>query len=111
MDGGGVVRAERRPEQHVNLCHGLLGWRGGDTGHSHIVFPERRRLKRRKGVYFRRRLWRQVAAYRDGLISLEQLTASVQGWVNHTRYGNTTGLRKALLTSVVIPPVRKGTDV
>jgi retron-type reverse transcriptase len=70
-----------------------------------VVFPDHRRLKRRKGVYFRRRLWRLAADYADGLITFEQLTASVQGWVNHTRYGNTVGLRKAVLTRLVIPPV------
>jgi hypothetical protein len=26
-----------------------------------------------------------------------KITASVQGWVNHVRYGNTVGLRKAML--------------
>lgn len=70
-----------------------------------IVFPEYRRLKRRKGVHFSRRFRRLLAAYRDGQISLERLTASVQGWVNHARYGNTTGLRRAVLTRQVIPRV------
>ena len=67
------------------------------------VFPDHRRLKRRKGVYFRRRLWKLAADYADGLISFDQLTASVQGWVNHARYGNTVGLRKAVLTRLIIP--------
>jgi len=66
------------------------------------VTPQRRRLKRRKGIFFRRRLWRLVADYGDGLITMEQLTASIQGWVNHTRYGNTIGLRKAVLGQVVV---------
>lgn len=70
------------------------------------VFPDRRRLKRRKGIHFRRKLQQQVAAYADGAVSLADLTATVQGWVNHTRYGNTLGLRKAVLTSVVIRPPR-----
>ncbi len=66
------------------------------------VYPQCRRLKRRKGIFFRRRFWRQAADYADGLISLAQLTASIHGWVNHARYGNTIGLRKALLGEVVI---------
>ena len=61
------------------------------------LYPDRRRLKRRKGVHFRRRLQQMVAAYTAGEISFEQLTASIQGWTNHVRYGNTVGLRKALL--------------
>jgi hypothetical protein len=31
------------------------------------------------------------------LRQMETVLASVQGWVNHTRYGNTIGLRKAVL--------------
>ncbi len=69
------------------------------------VFPERRRLKRRKGVYFQRRLERLIAAYARGEMTLDQLTASVRGWTNHVRYGNTVGLRKAILTRRLIPPV------
>ena len=62
-----------------------------------VTWPQRRRLKRRKGLYFRRRLWRLAAAYRAGAIPLAQLTGRVQGWINHVRFGNTVGLRKAVL--------------
>lgn len=68
-----------------------------------VVFPQQRRLKRRKGVHFQRKFQQLITDYADGVITLAQLTASVQGWVNHTRYGNTVGLRKAVLSSVVIP--------
>jgi RNA-directed DNA polymerase len=61
------------------------------------VFPNRRRLKRRKGIHFQRRLRNMIAGYRAGEISRTRITASVQGWVNHARYGNTVGLRKAVL--------------
>ena len=71
-----------------------------------IVYPQQRRLKRRKGVHFQRQIQQLVTDYADGVITLDQLTASVQGWVNHARYANTVGLRKAVLTSVVIPPQR-----
>ena len=63
-----------------------------------LVFPERRRLKRRKGLHYRRKLWSLWAAYCRGEIQLERVTASVQGWVNHARYGSTVGLRKAVLS-------------
>ena len=62
-----------------------------------VTWPQRRRLKRRKGLYFRRRLRRLAAAYRTGAIPLAQLTGRVQGWINHVRFGNTVGLRKAVL--------------
>ncbi|MEW5989486.1 MAG: reverse transcriptase domain-containing protein, partial [Chloroflexota bacterium] len=66
------------------------------------VFSDHRRLKRRKGVYFRRRLRGLVAGYRAGQMALAQVSATVRGWINHTRYGNTVGLRKATLRPIVI---------
>lgn len=62
-----------------------------------VIYPDRRRLKRRKGIWYRRRLHRLIAAYRAREIPLERLTASVRGWTNRARYGNTVGLRKAVL--------------
>ncbi len=70
--------------------------------------PERRRLKRRKGLYYQRKLRRLVRAYAAGELPLEQVTASVQGWANHTRYGNTVGLRKAILSRIPIGSVEHG---
>jgi RNA-directed DNA polymerase len=61
------------------------------------VYPERRRLKRRKGVAFQRRLKQLARAYARDEITLDQLTASVQGWVAHAHYGQTLGLRRAIL--------------
>jgi hypothetical protein len=75
-----------------------------------IVFSEQRRLKRRKGVYYGRRFRQLVAAYQAGYISLERLTASVQGWTNHARYGNTVGLRRAVLTSQIVGAPRRKED-
>jgi hypothetical protein len=62
-----------------------------------VVFPQRRRLKRRKGIHFQRRLRELFIRQQAGEIPLAKITGSVQGWVNHTRYGNTVGLRKAIL--------------
>jgi RNA-directed DNA polymerase len=76
-----------------------------------IVFPQYRRLKRRKGIHFRRKLNRLITDYADGIIDFEQVTASVQGWINHTRYGNTIGLRKAVLTAAVIPKRHQQKDM
>lgn len=65
-----------------------------------IVFPQRRRLKRRKATNFQRRLKELARQWREGKIPLAKITASVQGWVNHARYGNTVGLRKAILRKI-----------
>lgn len=68
-----------------------------------IVFPSHRRLKRRKGIQYRRRLKRLLASYATGEIELVQVQASVDGWVNHVRYGDTWGLRRALFAECPIP--------
>ena len=68
-----------------------------------VVFPDRRRLKRRKGIAYGRRLKGLLAAYAAGEVSLEQVDASVQGWVNHARYGDTWGLRQAVLAALPVP--------
>ena len=69
-----------------------------------IVYPDHRRLKRRKGIHFRRRFVARLQQYQTGEITLDELTASVHGWINHVRYANTIGLRKAMLRSIIITP-------
>ena len=66
------------------------------------IFPQKRRLKHQKGLYYQRKLHGMVSAYANGNLSLDEMTASVQGWVNHIRYGNTVGLRKAILSSFLL---------
>jgi RNA-directed DNA polymerase len=75
-----------------------------------VVFRHRRRLKRRKGIAYRRRLQALAEQYADGEIALEQVTASVQGWVNHARYGDTLALREALLGSISLSPPKERTN-
>jgi RNA-directed DNA polymerase len=67
------------------------------------VYPDHRRLKRANGVRFGRRLRWLVNQYAAGEIEFEQLTAVVQGWANHVRYGDTWGLRSALFSANPIP--------
>jgi retron-type reverse transcriptase len=67
-----------------------------------ITFPEHRRLKRRKGILMRRKLRLLRTSLLNGHHTSEQLHASIQGWVNHVRYGNTIGLRKATLKEPVM---------
>lgn len=72
-----------------------------------VVYPHRRCLKRRKGIHYQRKLRALIRAYCRGVLSLGEVTASVQGWVNHACYGNTVGLRKAILSAALILPVSK----
>ncbi|MGB8645688.1 MAG: reverse transcriptase domain-containing protein [Anaerolineae bacterium] len=63
-----------------------------------IIFPTHRRLKRRKGIAFRRHLYSLLADYAAGTIPFETVTAAVRGWVNHVRFGDTWGLRRAMFS-------------
>ena len=94
-----TIHAERAQVRPVTEGFPFLGF---------VVYPHKRRLKRRQGVAYRRRLQALLCAYATGEVSLEQVTASVQGWANHAGYGNTFGLRKALLGGMVVP-VQGGT--
>ena len=69
-----------------------------------VVYPDHRRLKRRKGITFGRHMRALLAQYHAGQIPLQQVTASVQGWVNHVRYGATYGLRRSLLRAAKLRP-------
>jgi len=65
------------------------------------VYPDHRRLKRRNVVQTRRRLKALLSMYQHGEIELERLTASVQSWVNHARYGDTWRLRQDMLGNLI----------
>jgi len=68
------------------------------------IFSDQMRLKRRKGIAYRRKFRGLLRQYQTGEIELEQVSASVRGWVNYARFANTVGLRKALLTEEIVPP-------
>jgi RNA-directed DNA polymerase len=73
-----------------------------------VVYPHKRRLKSRNAVAYARRFRLLVGEYAAGRLSLERLTASTRGWANHARYGDTLGLRRDLLGSVVLPAMQGG---
>ena len=64
------------------------------------VYPDHRRLKRRNAVLARRRLRQLSRDYAVGQIDLDRVDASVQGWINHARYGDTWGLRQSILSDI-----------
>ena len=63
------------------------------------IFPAHRRLKRRKGIAFQRKYQQMLCENKIGKASRTEITASVQGWVNHVRHANTWGLRRSILTT------------
>jgi retron-type reverse transcriptase len=57
-----------------------------------IIFPDHRRLKPRKGYAFRRKILHLRATG-----SSTKIGASIHGWINHIRHGDTFGLRRSML--------------
>jgi len=62
-----------------------------------VVYPDHRLLKSRKVVEARRRLDERYEEWQSGKISFAEFDASIKGWINHVRYGDTWGLRKHIL--------------
>ena len=62
------------------------------------IFPTHRRLKAKKAVSFRRKYRQLMSDLEAGLLDLSVVKASVLGFVNHARYGDTRGLRRAILS-------------
>ena len=66
------------------------------------IYPTHRRLRRSSVRRFVRRFRRQRQAYRQGEISLEEMTTSVQSWIAHAAHGNTWRLRRRLFADYAI---------
>lgn len=64
------------------------------------VFPDHRRLKRRKGIEAQRRLRKLVRQYKNGDIDQKRIKAGIVGWINHVQHGDTWGLRESVLQQV-----------
>lgn len=65
-----------------------------------VVYPTHRLLKRRKGIAYRRKLRDLLRRYDGSVPARAPIDRSVRGWINHVRYGDTWGLRKAVLKAV-----------
>ncbi len=62
-----------------------------------IVYPTHRRLRSRNVTHFQQRLRARWQAYCAGEIGFGEINATIQGWIQHVRYGDTWGLRRHLL--------------
>lgn len=65
------------------------------------VYPDHRRLKRSKGISYRRHLKTLWRRYQSGEINREQGRASVYAWLGHVKHGDTYGLRRKLFGEIV----------
>lgn len=64
------------------------------------VYPDHRRLKRSKGISYRRHLKSLWRRYQAGEITREQGRASVMAWMGHIRHGDTYRLRRKTFREV-----------
>jgi len=71
------------------------------------VFPDHRRLKRRKGIAYRHHLHTLYRRYAAGEIERDALDTSVRAWVGHVAHGDTWGLRKAMFEPIILNIQRK----
>ncbi|MDP2997713.1 MAG: reverse transcriptase/maturase family protein, partial [Bryobacterales bacterium] len=76
------------------VCRGIpfLGWQ---------VFPDHRRLRRRTGVRFQRKLAELALGHARGMVPMERVKASVMSWIGHLSHGDTWRLRRKLLSVAV----------
>lgn len=65
------------------------------------LYPSHRRLKRSKGLQYRRHLKTLYRQYQRGEISREQGRASIMAWLGHVQHGDTYGLRRKLFREIV----------
>jgi len=69
-----------------------------------VVYPTHRRVKARKVRSATKHLGERLDAYRSGAISFAEFDACVQGRINHVRYADTWGLRKAMWSRLARHP-------
>lgn len=94
------LRLTAHPKAHPRPCAEGIPFLG------FVVYPERRRLKRRQGIAYERRLRPLVDGSGDE--NADRMRLSLAGWTNYLRYGNTVGMRKALLARVGMRLEREG---
>lgn len=68
------------------------------------IFPDRRRLRRRNGLAFGRRLrhWHRCVA--KGEMTVGDLLSRIRGWIAHAEHGDTWRLRSSLLRAPIPLP-------
>ncbi|MEZ4727899.1 MAG: reverse transcriptase domain-containing protein [Caldilineaceae bacterium] len=65
-----------------------------------FLYPTHRRLRSCKGIAFQRKLAMLMRDYRRNKTQKASIRATLLGWINHVRYGDTWGLRRTILQEV-----------
>jgi retron-type reverse transcriptase len=72
------------------------------------IYPTHRRLKRRKGIAFQRRFGWLYKRWRRGEIPRQKLDDTARSWAAHAQWGDTYGLRRAVLGKYLLLPSPHG---
>jgi hypothetical protein len=65
-----------------------------------VIYPDYRRVKRRKVVAYRRRLKKLYQAYKQEQIGQAEVVASLRGWLAHIRFGDTWAMAEQMLQPI-----------
>jgi hypothetical protein len=68
------------------------------------IYPTHRRLKKRRGIAYQRRLRHLYGLWLDGEIPRQRMDASARSWAAHAAWGDTYGLRGAVLGQFLLSP-------
>lgn len=82
-------------------CAQVIPTKDGIPWLGFVIYPQHRRVKRRKVVEADNRLTSRFDRWQRGEISFAEFDASVQGWINHVRYADSWGLRRHVLEDFV----------
>jgi retron-type reverse transcriptase len=77
----------------------FLGWR---------LFPSRTRLPRPQVVRARRRLEKLARRFHRGEIDFSDVSARINAWLGHVKWGDTAGLRRTLLSRFILNAAERG---
>ena len=66
------------------------------------LYPDHRRIKRRKVVTYRRKLRRLLDDFATGGVPFSEVDASLKGWVNYVRQADSWGLRRDIFGSFAL---------
>lgn len=91
------LRLTMHPAQVYPVAAGIpfLGFR---------IFADHRRLKKRKGIAFQRRFKQLYTRWQSGEIPRRRLDDAARSWAAHAAWGDTYGLRRAVLGRFVLRP-------
>lgn len=67
-----------------------------------VIYPDHRRLRRRRGLAFQRHFRMLFRRWAEGALPRERLDAAARSWCAHAAWGDTWGLRQAVVGRYVL---------